>query len=137
MSADQQGKDHRESIFSRHYTADGAASSAVGVAVRRRWHRQKATFKAHSTVLVVLDCSVVFEKKKNSQKRVQNGFLWRAKHRLLVSGGCPFHYFRGTSIEVKSGDELLKYCLDLHSDLILICRAAMVEFSERGVTSQT
>ena len=59
MSADQQGKDHRESI-SRHYTADGAAS-AVGVAVRRCWHRQKATSKALSTVLVVLDCSGIFE----------------------------------------------------------------------------
>ena len=43
-----------------HRTADGAAS-AVGVAVRRRWHRQKAVFKALSTVLVVLDCSVIFE----------------------------------------------------------------------------
>ena len=51
----------------RHRTADGAAS-AVGVAVRRRWHRQNAAFKALSTVLVVLDCSGIFEKKKNSPK---------------------------------------------------------------------
>ena len=49
----------------RHRTADGAAS-AVGVAVRRRWHRQKAVFKALSTVLVVLDCSGIIEKSKNS-----------------------------------------------------------------------
>ena len=50
-------------------------------------------FNALSTVLVVLDCSGIFEKRKNSQKLYIFGFE-----------GYPFHYFRAMDTDTKSGD---------------------------------